>query len=442
MINDQLFSFENEEPTDAMYLRIKDKYERDGIANELFYKGQQFKVYSPLLFFIFRMYKPIKVNDLLKPITGGLAGYVGEGENKTLVHFTAYEQKEINGKEYIDTYIEGYKEGEQYFETEFKVSPNILYGENAKQYVSDIKHRYYGNENERGWQYVKTFIPTELDHQTINMMGYYSGILNKVEDIKPRAFNSSFDGFLIASDTDIKDYIGLDFDSLTNFQKRGISILLIGLNQKLNEVGTTIPQLHHLESAINKLRITPKQAIKILHATRGSYSHEKQPIIDSIVTYLKDCDFSTPPQTETEQEQKIIEIKPVFRPQAIEQIFDLVKIHFKPEHQTKLKQIIESGGNSTEPLLFNGNGKTFLDFLKQLMEGQFLTIAVQKELEAWVVKNFKYLHNGHAKTFTPKYTSTIISGNTRAAKGNRLIDIKSVDNKFEIIQLQIKNRQK
>lgn len=34
----------------------------------------------------------------------------------------------INGWEYLKTYIVAYKEGEQYFETEFKVSPNTLYG--------------------------------------------------------------------------------------------------------------------------------------------------------------------------------------------------------------------------------------------------------------------------------------------------------------------------
>ena len=35
-------------------------------------------------------------------------------------------QKEttLNGWEYLNTYIEAYKEGEQHFETEFKVSPN------------------------------------------------------------------------------------------------------------------------------------------------------------------------------------------------------------------------------------------------------------------------------------------------------------------------------
>jgi hypothetical protein len=150
----------------------------------------------------------------------------------------------------------------------------------------------------------------------------------------------------------------------------------------------------------------------------------------------------TPPQTEKKGEQPPPEIKPVFKTESIDQIFDLLKIHFSTEHQTQLKQIIKSGGNSTEPLLFKGSGKTFLDFLKQLMKGQFLSIAVQLRLEEWVSNHFKYLHNGKEKSFTLKYASKIISGNERAAKGNRLIDINLVNNKFEIMPLEIKNRQK
>ena len=39
----------------------------------------------------------------------------------------------INGKEYLKTFITAYEDGEQYFENEFKVSPNTLYGDNAEQ---------------------------------------------------------------------------------------------------------------------------------------------------------------------------------------------------------------------------------------------------------------------------------------------------------------------
>lgn len=104
----------------------------------------------------------------------------------------------INGSEYLKTYIEAYKEGEQYFETEFKVSTNTLYGANAEQYVRDIHlnffHVQHTGTNE-GWSYVKKQYPMILTHKAVKEFGYYSGIVNKVEEqVKkyPRLF-ATFD---------------------------------------------------------------------------------------------------------------------------------------------------------------------------------------------------------------------------------------------------------
>ena len=104
----------------------------------------------------------------------------------------------INGSDYLNTYIEAYKEGEQYFETEFKVSTNTLYGANAEQYVRDIHlnffHVQHTGTNE-GWSYVKKQYPMILTHKAVKEFGYYSGIVNKVEEqVKkyPRLF-ATFD---------------------------------------------------------------------------------------------------------------------------------------------------------------------------------------------------------------------------------------------------------
>ena len=70
-------------------------------------------------------------------------------------------QKEttINGWEYLKTYIEAYKEGEQYFETEIKVSPDTLYGVNKEQYVRDIHLNFFHVQHTKiineGWGCVK-----------------------------------------------------------------------------------------------------------------------------------------------------------------------------------------------------------------------------------------------------------------------------------------------
>lgn len=109
-------------------------------------------------------------------------------------------QKEttINGWEYFKTYIKGYKEGEQYFETEFKVTPNTLYGANAEQYVKDIHLNFFHvqhNGKDEGWGYVKKRYPFVLTHKAVKEFGYYSGIVGKVEEqVKkhPRLF-ATFD---------------------------------------------------------------------------------------------------------------------------------------------------------------------------------------------------------------------------------------------------------
>lgn len=91
----------------------------------------------------------------------------------------------INGWDYLETFIAGFKEGEQYFEAEFKASSNTLYGANAEQYVKDIHTNFFHvqhTEMIKGWGDVKKHYPTLLTHKIIKEYGYYSGIVNKVEE--------------------------------------------------------------------------------------------------------------------------------------------------------------------------------------------------------------------------------------------------------------------
>lgn len=133
------------------------------------------------------------------------------------------------------------------------------------------------------------------------------------------------------------------------------------------------------------------------------------------------------------------EIKPIFKAKSIDTIFEILENHF-PKQESELKQVLQTGNVSKEKLLFNGSGKTLLDFFKELMKGQFLTIAVQKDFETWISKGFMFRYRNEWKPFNEKYASKIISGNERAAKGNRLINVINPNGKFEIIQLAITNR--
>lgn len=142
----------------------------------------------------------------------------------------------------------------------------------------------------------------------------------------------------------------------------------------------------------------------------------------------------------TETDSPKSEIKPIFKPEAIETIFDILKVYF-PSQNKELKQVLVTGIVPQQKLIFQGSGKTLLDFFKQLMKGQFLTIAVQEDLLIWLSNSFEYLHRRQPNDISKKYASTIISGNGRAAKGNRLIDVETKNGKFEIVQREIRNRE-
>lgn len=122
--------------------------------------------------------------DTVKIYTAELAFFLTSDELEARNTQTKVIEK-INGLEYLKTYLEAYKQGEQYFETEFKVSPNTLYGSNAEQYVGDI-HSYFFHvqhfEGFNGWGFVKKHYPKTISYREIKVFGYYSGIVNKVEE--------------------------------------------------------------------------------------------------------------------------------------------------------------------------------------------------------------------------------------------------------------------
>lgn len=99
----------------------------------------------------------------------------------------------IDSWEYLKTFVAAYKEGEQYFETTFKVSPEIKFGAGAKNYVNEIHMNFFHLQHRmnEGWVYVKKAEPLILTHNAVKEYGYYSGLVNKVEQLiieYPRLF--------------------------------------------------------------------------------------------------------------------------------------------------------------------------------------------------------------------------------------------------------------
>jgi hypothetical protein len=123
-------------------------------------------------------------NDSVKIYTPELAVILTINELLVINSETKIQTK-INRIEYLNTYIEAYKEGERYFENEHKVSPNILYSDKAEQYVRDIHSNFFHIKHQNdfeGWGSVKNQYPEYFTHKIVKNYGFYSGIVNKLEE--------------------------------------------------------------------------------------------------------------------------------------------------------------------------------------------------------------------------------------------------------------------
>ncbi|AWG22939.1 hypothetical protein FFWV33_16095 [Flavobacterium faecale] len=155
--------FENSEVRETSdYINIKNLIESNGS-----FIYDNVKIYTPELGYFF--YKK------------SLTAYDCDKKEDTL----------IAGIDYLDTYIKAYKEGEQFFEIEYKPSTNILYGENANSYVENIHNNYFHVNHygaNEGWNFVKNSYSLTIKHEIISQFGYYAGIVNKVDELVEKHF--------------------------------------------------------------------------------------------------------------------------------------------------------------------------------------------------------------------------------------------------------------
>jgi hypothetical protein len=131
-------------------------------------------------------------------------------------------------------------------------------------------------------------------------------------------------------------------------------------------------------------------------------------------------------QGDTGTEQNAIELKPSFKPKAVEIIFEIIKDFFSVEQQPELNRVLQTGNDAISKLLFKDNANRLTDTFKKLIEHDFITGCQKKHLENWIVSNFLFLHNGLSKEFKLKVVNKYISAgrNTVCCK-SPLIDIKN-----------------
>jgi hypothetical protein len=116
-----------------------------------------------------------------------------------------------------------------------------------------------------------------------------------------------------------------------------------------------------------------------------------------------------PVQIESPRDKVIIEIKPVFKSNAIPHIFDILKDFFDPVHHPQLQNLLITGDDIETPILFKDNGNRLADTFKKLIKSDIITGCLQTELASWIGRNFEYRSRGKVKKFTLHYLEDIIS---------------------------------
>lgn len=170
-VNYGLFTFESgQAQNDPLYKSFKDNIELKG-SIYVNWEKDKIKIYRPEL-------AVILITEQLKVCNMG-----------------TQTETQINGRDYFKTYYQAYKEGQSYFDKEFKVTPDTLYA-NAEQYVRDIHLNLFHSKidaTNKGWDFVRRSYSFILSHNKVKKFGYYSGIVSKVEELiakYPKAFEN------------------------------------------------------------------------------------------------------------------------------------------------------------------------------------------------------------------------------------------------------------
>jgi len=185
---------------------------------------------------------------------------------------------------------------------------------------------------------------------------------------------------------------------------------------------------HRLELANESLKLGTAQLIKGFSEGELQYINMLKGWLQLNKDYFNEIaplvQTNTPKQLPPQPEQQAPEIKPTFKPEAIPTILDLLKGFFSPEDQTRLEQILETGNNATEKLLFRDNGNKLTDTFKKLFEFYFITGCQKQDLQEWIIQNFTFLKQGKVSSFKKETVGKSISRNSTPCK-SPIIEIKN-----------------
>jgi len=169
----------------------------------------------------------------------------------------------FKGSDYFKTYIDAYKEGEEFFVITYNFD---LYKPEAL--VETIKLLYFPKDrtniyNRNYWSYVKVMNPFIISHAIIRDYGYNSGIINKVHeliDLHPILFKGFYD-----SDNSSSSNASLDDQ---------IRIISSSLN-------ISFSKFQEFKDIIKSLDTNNDSAIKLYASLTLQFDHLKREILDN-----------------------------------------------------------------------------------------------------------------------------------------------------------------
>jgi hypothetical protein len=97
-------------------------------------------------------------------------------------------EETFNGIKLAPLYIEGYKQGREYFKNEYGVSPDTLFG-NAESYVKNLHYLYFHKEpvtGKNGWIYYRNTYPFLFTEDKITNYGFAAGVFFEIEELKKK----------------------------------------------------------------------------------------------------------------------------------------------------------------------------------------------------------------------------------------------------------------
>jgi hypothetical protein len=145
-------------------------YDRNYIS--VLFEDTYYPVYNKLLY-VFLTSKFVKVDFVFSP-----------NKERNMLHPKKVDS--IDGRDFLKSYVEGFKAGEVDFDKFFPVS--VFQGENAGHYVNDVHRKCFYGENkvfdgEGGWSISAQAIPHSVSHNLVKYYGFFGAKLSRYEQI-------------------------------------------------------------------------------------------------------------------------------------------------------------------------------------------------------------------------------------------------------------------